>query len=172
MSDLPEKPALTVNNPWPLSAERNPYLHNIFVLLEFNPDKPQKEYDLTLSDADQRISSGVPWTVNGYTVSSVDTARGEQIARQGAEFVGERLLAHTHHEVDVKEFNEAIKQLDAIAIELPVSLLPLPVRDLTEIAKRLPQQSEDLVGEAKHFPRERLLELFHPASVEEQIFDL
>lgn len=172
MSENPELPALTVNNPWPLSADRNPYLHNIFVLLEINPDKPQKEYDRTLDEANKKISSGVEWKVHGYDVSALDTSRGEQLEKLGPDFVGERLLAHTTHEVDIKEFQAALKEIDAITIPKPESLLPLPVRDLTEIARRLPQQPEELVGAAQSFPRERLLELFRPSPHEEQIFDL
>ncbi|MEK6262904.1 MAG: hypothetical protein AABP62_30260 [Planctomycetota bacterium] len=170
MSETPEEPPLTVTSPWPAMRDQNPYLHNIFVLLDINPDRSQREFNQIHADATKKITSGVPWEVHGRPVTAFDTARATHITSQTADFISERLLVHTQHELDPKAFQEALQALEAIPLEKPE--LPLPVRNLTEIARRLPPSPEMILGERQHLPRERLLELFAPNCQEEQIYDL
>ncbi|HET6425112.1 MAG TPA: hypothetical protein VFG20_15605 [Planctomycetaceae bacterium] len=168
----PEEPLLSVTSPWPVTRDQNPYLHNLFVLLEINPDRSQREFNQIHSDATKKITSGVPWEVHGRPVTDKDTARALHMTSQTADFISERLLVHTTHELDPKAFQEALQPLDALPLEKAESLLPLPVRNLTEIARRLPPSPEMILGEPQHLPREQLLQLFRPNYQEEQIYDL
>jgi len=167
-----EEPPLTVTTPWPVTRGQNPYLHNLFVLLDINPDRSQREFNQIQADAAKKISSGVPWEVHGRKVTGMDTARASHVTSQTADFISERLLVHTPHEVDPKAFQEALRPLESMPLETAESLLPLPIRNLTEIARRLPPSPEMILGEPQHLPRGQLLELFHPNCQEEQIYDL
>jgi hypothetical protein len=167
-----EEPPLTVTSPWPITRDHNPYLHNLFVLLEIDPDHSQREFNQIQSDARKRISSEGSWKVHGRDVTEKDAARATHIISQTADFITERLLVHTSHELDPKAFQEALQPLEALTLDKAESLLPLPVRNLTEIARRLPPSPEMILGEPQHLPRGQLQELFQPNCQEEQIYDL
>lgn len=160
-----------VTNVWTPVEGRNPYLHNIFVLLEVDPDAPQKGYDRTVTRAMSRVQSNTEWVVHDHPVSATDVSHAEHLAREEAEFVAERLLAHTVHKVGTDEFQEAMQMLGGLQFDDPLRLLPLPVRSLEFLAERLPEQCELAPGDETELPRDRLAELFQPAPADEFLLD-
>jgi len=162
-----------VPNPWPApSAGVNPYLHNIFVLLGLDPDANEKDYERTRTRTANRLEANEEIVVHGHRLEQTDLSRAGGLTADVEGFVAERLLAHTHHKIDSKRFDQATKAIEAAPFELPTDLLPLAVRDLSFLTALLPEPSDVVAGEAVPVPQETLAELFRPDPASELVFDL
>lgn len=170
MSD--DAPAARLSNVWLTDGGRNPYLHNVFVLLGIDdPDATDKEFSSRIARARKKIGSNVEWVVHGQAVEPTDVSRAEQLARQETELVVERLLAHTRHELDTQQFQQAIAALSELKFPDAKSLLPLPIRDLTFVAEFLPPAGKMVPAKIAEFPAADAAAQFPPRFEEEQIFD-
>lgn len=159
-----------VPNPWVLKADHNPYLHNIFVLLGIDPDGTQKSYDRAIDRWRQKVPT-TKTTIFGHEVTDLDVARATHLARQETDFVAERLLSHTVHELDSSAFKEGMEAIKNIPLPKKQDVFPLKIRDLSFLAERLPETQVDLVESQSSFPEELLPELLAPDSAAEDFFE-
>lgn len=163
-----QTPDRDVPNPWIMKSNRNPYLHNIFTLLGIDPDGTQKSYDR----ASQRWSQKVSATKEirfGREISDLDVARAAHLARQEYEYVVERLLAHTVHELDISDLKHHMDGVHQLELPLRNDVLPLRIRNLNFLASRLPPPQSPTVSEETAFPIELLPNLFSPSAGDEDI---
>jgi len=161
-----------IPNAWAVTGEVNPYLHNFFSLFGIDPDGSQADYDYELEKASGLVEAGKIATVYGRPVNKSDVARGEDLARTPVKFVAERLLAHSVHQLDVREFLPITRSIDKLPLDKPEDLLPLAVRDLSLLAPWLPEPSQLMSGGGSAVAKGRLTEVFHPTPDEEHILDL
>ena len=161
-----------VPNVWAMKGDSNPYLHNVFSLLGIDPDESQANYDDRLQSASDQVDVDPNWTAYGRPINKAVVARGEDLARTPVKFVAERLLAHSVHELDVREFLPITKPIDKLRLDKPEDLLPLPVRDLSFLGPWLPQPSQLMSGGGSAVRQEQLIEAFNPTPDEERILDL
>ena len=161
-----------VPNVWALTAGVNPYLHNFFSLLGIDPGESQANYDDELQRASDRVDADSSWTAHGRPINKSVVARGEDLAKTPVKFVAERLLAHSVHQLDVKEFLSLTKGIDKLRFDKPEDLLPLHVRDLSFLGPWLPEPSQLMSGGGSAVQKERLIEALTPTPAEERILDL
>ncbi len=161
-----------VPNVWAVTGDSNPYLHNFFSLFGIDPDGSQADYDYELDKASGLVDAGKISTAYGRPVNKSDVARGEDLAKTPVKFVAERLLAHSVHQLDVREFLPITRAIDKLRLDKPEDLLPLAVRDLSFLGPWLPEPSQLMSGGGSAVPKERLTEVFNPIPDEERILDL
>ena len=156
---------------WEARHDRNPYLHNIFVLLECDPDESERSFDSARKDLGTLVKRGGK-EIHGYQVKETDVTTAEEMASQAPKFVAGRLLVHTAHKVSKDQFNEAMKAVELHKLDRPTDHLPLTVRDLTPLSGLFPAPEDVLPGAESRLPKEKLPALFQPSSEDEQILDL
>ena len=161
----------SVPDVWADSRERDPYLHNIFVILDCDPDESERTFDNSRQMLGREVKRGGK-RVNGYEVQEIDVTSADELATNATRFVASRLLVHSAHKLDKSVFEEAIKAVQSHKPDDPKNYLPLAVRDLTQLHQLLPEAAEVLPGEETRLPKEQLPEIFLPAASEEQILDL
>lgn len=170
MADM-EKPIHTVPEVWAASRDRDPYLHNIFVILECDPDESERSFDASRQTLGREVKRGGK-RVNGYDVQETDVTSAEELATHADRFVASRLLVHSAHKLDRSLFDEAIKAVQSHKPDNPKVHLPLPVRDLTQLHQLLPEPDAVLPGEETRLPKDQFPEIFQPLARDEQILDL
>jgi len=108
-----------VPNVWAVTGDSNPYLHNFFSLFGIDPDGSQADYDYELDKASGLVDAGKISTAYGRPVNKSDVARGEDLAKTPVKFVAERLLAHSVHQLDVREFLPITRAIDKLPLDKP-----------------------------------------------------
>ena len=157
-------------NLWTLSSDRNPYLHNVFALLRIDPD----EGDTLLGKCrrlNRQLEAGISLAAHGRRIEESDIARGHYLAANAEEFVAERLLAHTVHAIDPREFQTQMVAIEALPFDRPESLLPLPLRDLAFLTRLLPELPELQAERPTPLPPETLRRVTQPRAEEEHMYD-
>ena len=122
---------------WRLADGRNPYLHNTFVLLGIDPDAGQQEFNRQVQQISARLAADQELQRFGRRVDDAELARAERLSTEREAFAAERLLAHTVHRVNVEDFAELLKAIEALTFPAPADLLPLPLVNLNVLASLL-----------------------------------
>lgn len=170
MSDA--TPAKAPPNVWTLSSDRNPYVHNVFALLSLDPDEGESTLLSRCRRLSKQLEFGERPAVFGHPIAESDVARAHFLAAHAEDFVAERLLAHTVHTVDPKDFAQPIAALRAIPWEPPEALLPLPIRDvsfLTQLLPALPELPAELPAPVSPA---LLRQVVQPRTADEEVYDL
>lgn len=162
---------LSVPDVWNTGRNLNPYLHNLFVLLECDPDESERNFDKQRQFVATQVKRGGK-EVNGHALRDVDITAADEMAAQAPKFVASRLLVHSSHRVEKAPFADAIKAVESFRTETVEDLLPLAVRDLTELRALMPEPDEVLPNEESVLSRDELPELFLSSAEDEQILDL
>jgi hypothetical protein len=164
--------AVIVPNVWVLQPDRNPYLHNVFVLLGIDPDEGERAYHRRCERADAMLRGGRTLEVFGRTVQDTDIARAHTLTRDEGAFLAERMLVHTTHKIDPKTLAEPLKAIEAIAIGPPADVLPLAVSNLSFVTEMLPPPEGVEASGVSKPPVEAIHELFRFSEEEERVFDV
>jgi hypothetical protein len=158
----------TVPNNWAPAGDRNPYLHNVFTLLQVDPDRLGVLIDSGAHRLRRKLDAGHAVSLHGRKITLEDVNRALQLVRSAPDFIAERLLAHSVHGVDLGPLKAAISGVESIAFPDPATLLPLPVRNLAFLTPALPRPQSLTGGD----PAKSLASVFLPDAAEEQILDL
>jgi hypothetical protein len=158
-------------NLWALSSDRNPYLHNVFALLQIDPDDGVSTLLSKCRRLSRQLEAGLSLSAQGRRIEETDIARGHYLAANAEEFVAERLLAHTVHTIDPREFKTQMEAIESIPFDRPESLLPLPLNNLSFLTRLLPELPELKAETPKPFPPEMLGGVARPQATEEHVYD-
>ncbi len=165
-------PARKIPNVWAMDGEKNPYLHNVFVLLGIDPDEGERALERRCRRVEERLEGRQAVTVQGRAVEEADVARARHLAAREEEYVAQRLLVHTAHKMDLKAFQQSMQEIERLRFERPEDVLPLPIRDLSFVSRLLPELADVAAGEAQPLEPEQWETLIRPDPAEERIVEL
>ena len=105
-------------------------------------------------------------------IEPTDLTRGYQLVASAEEFVAERLLAHTVHSLNLRELKVEMEAIEAMPIDPPESMLPLPICNLAFLTRLLPEFSEVRSEEPRPLSAELLGQATQPNPEDEHVYDL
>lgn len=157
---------------WQLTDQRNPYLHNFFILLNLSPDASQDDIIQACAELERRLEAEQEVEVHGHRLLMSDASRGHKLAADAQALAAERLLVHTHHDFKLAAFAAFFEKLNSIPIPKPAEVLPLPAQNLAFLARMLPEPEEIQPLDAFTLSEEQRRALFQPQPTDEQVYDL
>jgi hypothetical protein len=139
MAKAEDKSGSTGENPWLWREHRNPYLHNLFMILGLeDPRASSADFNARVSRLRGELAYNRHRDVLGYTPGDVDLAAAQVLQRDANRLSIERLLAHMVHRPEMARFDEFIEFFSAAQVADPGQGLPLAVVNVAPIARRLP----------------------------------
>ena len=108
------------------------------MLLGIDPDQGERIFQRKVNRTEQRLAAGHKIVVHGRELDESDVARALHLTANEDDYVAERLLAHSYHEIDLSSFQAALEALEHIAHDRPEELLPLAIGDLSLVTELLP----------------------------------
>lgn len=158
-------------NVWMLSSDRNPYVHNVLVLLGIDPDGGGSGLLSKCHELSGQLEAGLNLSVQGRQIKQTDIARGHDLVKNAEVFVAERLLTHTFHVIDPLDFKTEMQAIESLPFESPESLLPLAFSDLSFLRRLLPELPELQAATPVPLSPETLHEAIRPEAAEEYMYD-
>ena len=169
---MSDKNSDQVTSVWTLKSDHNPYLHNPFTLLRIDPDEGLKSLLAKCSRLSRQLEAGIELKAYDRTIKESDVARAHHLTANAEEFIAERLLTHTVHAFDQREFEGLAQAIEAIPFDQPSAILPLPIRNLSFLTRLLPDPAP-MEGDAPQpISPESLLRIARPDNAAEQAYDL